>query len=74
MMTVAVRMTPFTAGKPEELFDGNFDRGGAVPGYDVTPDGQRFLMTQPERPNPTELRVLVGWPEALKKSGSPARQ
>ena len=74
MMTVAVQMTPFTAGKPEELFDGNFDRGGAVPGYDVTPDGQRFLMTQPERPNPTELRVVIGWPEALKKTGSPARQ
>ncbi len=70
MMSVTVQMTPFLAGKPVELFDGNYDRGGAVPGYDVTPDGQHFLMTQPERPNPTELRVVIGGLDELKKTGA----
>jgi Tol biopolymer transport system component len=75
MMSVAVQTAPFSAAKPVELFDGNYDRGGAVPGYDVAPDGQHFLMTMPEHPNPTEIRVVVGWPEELKqKSSGTARQ
>ena len=74
MMSVTVQATPFSAAKPVELFDVNYDRGGAVPGYDVAPDGQHFLMTAPERPNPTEIRVVIGWPEELqRKSSDPAR-
>jgi Tol biopolymer transport system component len=70
MMSVAVQMSPFSAAKPVELFDVNFDRGGAVPGYDVSPDGQRFLMTLSEHPNPTEIRVVVGWLELLKQKSA----
>ena len=70
MMSVAVQMTPFLAGEPVELFEGNYDRGGAVPGYDVTPDGQHFLMTKPEHPNPTELRVVVGWHDQANQATS----
>ena len=72
MMSVTVQATPFSAAKPVELFDVNYDRGGAVAGYDVAPDGQHFLMTLPERPNPTEIRVVVGWPEELKRKSSAA--
>ena len=70
MMAVAVQLAPFSAAKAVELFDLPYDRGGAVPGYDVTPDGQRFLMTMPQHPNPTEIRVVVGWPEELKKGAA----
>ena len=75
MMSVTVQASPFSAAKPVELFNANYDHGGAVPGYDVAPDGQHFLMTAPERPNPTEIHVVIGWPEELKQqSSAPTRQ
>ena len=62
MMGAAVQIQPtFVAAKPVELFDRRFDRGGSVAGYDVTPDGQTFVMTRSEQANPTEIRVVVGW-------------
>jgi serine/threonine protein kinase len=62
MMSAAVQTQPtFAATKPVELFDRKFDRGGAVGGFDVTPDGQTFVMTRAEQSNPTEIRVVVGW-------------
>jgi Tol biopolymer transport system component len=69
MLTVGVQTEgSFSASKPSELFDAGFDRGGAVAGYDATPDGKMFLMTRSERPNPTEIRVVVGWPEEITTS------
>jgi eukaryotic-like serine/threonine-protein kinase len=65
MMSAAVQIQPtFSAAKPVELFDRKFDRGGSVGGYDVTPDGQTFVMTRAEQANPTEIRVVVGWSAA----------
>jgi hypothetical protein len=62
MMSVPVDVQPaFRAGKAMELFDRNFDRGGSVDGYDVTADGQTFVMTRSEQAKPTEIRVVVGW-------------
>ena len=62
MMSAAVQIQPkFGAAKPVELFDRKFDRGGSVGGFDVTPDGQTFVMTRSEQANPTEIRVVVGW-------------
>jgi eukaryotic-like serine/threonine-protein kinase len=62
MMSATVRIQPtFSAAKPVELFDRKFDRGGTVGGYDITPDGQTFVMTRTEQANPTEIRVVVGW-------------
>jgi eukaryotic-like serine/threonine-protein kinase len=62
MMSAGVQIQPtFAAAKPVELFDRKFDRGGSVGGYDVTPDGQTFVMTRAEQANPTEIRVVVGW-------------
>jgi eukaryotic-like serine/threonine-protein kinase len=63
MMSVAVELQPtFRTSKPVELFDREFDRGGSVPGYDVSPDGQLFVMTRSEHANPNEIRVVIGWP------------
>jgi len=66
MMSVLVQMLPtFQAEKPKELFDRRFDRGVGVAGYDVTPDGQTFVMTRSERTARTEIRVVMGWPGGL---------
>jgi Tol biopolymer transport system component len=63
MMSVPVQSQPaFQTGRPIELFDSKFDRGFGVAGYDVTPDGQTFLMTRSQNPAPTEIRVVIGWP------------
>ena len=63
VMSIPVQLSPqFQPGKPIELFDRKFDPGAAVAGYDVTPDGQTFIMTRSERDNPTEIRVVLGWP------------
>jgi Tol biopolymer transport system component len=67
MMSVPVQLQPmFRADKPIELFDRKFDSGAAVAGYDVTPDGQTFVMTRSEHDNPTEIRVVMGWPASTQ--------
>ena len=61
MMSVPVQTQPtFHIGNAVELFDRRFDRGGAVPGYDVSPDGQTFVMTRSERDRATQIRVVIG--------------
>jgi serine/threonine protein kinase len=63
MMSVPVMMQPaFQVGKAVELFDRKFDPGAAVSGYDVSPDGQTFIMTRSERDNPTQIRIVMNWP------------
>src|SRR5205823_10868707 len=67
MFAVAVNTASgFSAARPVGLFDQPYDRAGTVPGYDVLPDGKTFVMTRAERGSPTEIRVIVGWPEELK--------
>ena len=65
MMAVQITTSPaFSAGKPVELFEGRYYQGG--PSYDVTPDGQRFLMIQtvePEQPA-TQINVILNWQKA----------
>jgi serine/threonine protein kinase len=75
MMSVAVQENPFTAMKPVQLFDAYYDQGGAVAGYDVSADGQRFLMGMSEDASPTQIRVIVGWPQEItNKRAKPASQ
>ena len=63
VMSVPVLLRPdFKPGKVVELFERKFDPGAAVAGYDVSPDGQTFIMTRSEQDNPTEIRVVLGWP------------
>jgi eukaryotic-like serine/threonine-protein kinase len=63
MMSVPVQIRPaFQTGRPVELFDRKFDRGFGVAGYDVSSDGQTFVMTRSEHAAPTEIRVVMGWP------------
>ena len=71
MMVVPVKATAagFSAGTPRTLFEGRYVMSDPVRGYDVTPDGQRFLMVRPLDPPPepaTELVLVENWLEELK--------
>jgi len=62
-----VRTSPsFTADPPQKLFDLPEEIAGRL--YDVSPDGQRFLMVQvdPLELRPLGLVVIPGWVEEMK--------
>ena len=68
MMAVDVETEPeFRAGTPRLLFEGSH-LVGAGRNYDVAPDGQRFVMIQPEEQSaPAQLHVVLNWFEELKR-------
>jgi serine/threonine-protein kinase len=54
---------PPRIGTPHMLFQGQYDRA-----YDVTPDGQRFLLLKGEpQSQPTVLNIIVNWTQELKQ-------
>jgi eukaryotic-like serine/threonine-protein kinase len=62
----------FQAGAPRLLFAGKFLRHGGIlePAYDVSPDGQRFLMLKPieqQEEALTRINVVLNWFEELKQ-------
>jgi serine/threonine-protein kinase len=65
--------TAFTAGKPHLLFEGQFQAGNSIgrAGYDVTADGQKFLMIQESgsQTAPRQLEVVMEWFSELKRAG-----
>lgn len=72
MMAVQVALQPtFSAGRPTMLFEGEylaspFPNTGTT--YDVTRDGQRFLMVKDiEQASATQINVVVNWFEELKR-------
>ena len=74
-MSAAVTLGPeFTAEKPRLLFERAHLMAGAAP-YDVSPDGQRFLVlerTEPDIAPVTHLNVVLNWFEELRQKTSPA--
>ena len=70
MMSVPfVAGSPLRAGVPHALFEGQFRDQANTRGYDVTADGQRFLMVKPVQrpPSPVTQMVMVqNWFEELK--------
>lgn len=80
-MTVPVQMEPsFTPGTPEAAFEGNYPSLGLGTGrsYDVSPDGQRFLMLKEDggaggqggaeaTSAPPGLILVQNWGEELKR-------
>ena len=61
----------FVAGRPE-FFCAGYDFGfGGTANFDVTPDGQRFVMIQTEgsglSTGPPQLRVVQNWFEELTR-------
>jgi Tol biopolymer transport system component len=73
MMAVGIATQPsFVAGKPRMLFQGPYVRNtppNTIPFYDVSPDGQRFLMLKPsdQAAAPTQIDVVLNWFEELKR-------
>lgn len=79
MMVVEAGVQPsFRAGKPRLLWEGRYNHGlnssCGAPGpsssnYDVTPDGQRFLMIREgDQDVPaTRIHVVLNWTEELKR-------
>jgi hypothetical protein len=57
--------TDFKFGPPRRLFPLPFGfqiAGGLVtPGWDVTPDGQRFLVTNPPPDAPASIAIVTNW-------------
>ena len=71
---MAVDVAPqqsFSAGKPRVLFEGRYNTTATnAANYDVTADGQRFLMIQPAAETPTatsQIQVVLNWFEELKR-------
>jgi Tol biopolymer transport system component len=72
MMAVDITTQPsFSAGKPRVLFEGQYlPNGNGITNYDVSSDGQRFLMLKPTEPAqaaPTQINVVLNWTEELKQ-------
>jgi serine/threonine-protein kinase len=71
MMAVEVTTQgAFSAGKPRVLFEGAYvPTPRSLPNYDVSPDGQRFLMLKAteQAQAPTQINVVLNWFEELKR-------
>jgi eukaryotic-like serine/threonine-protein kinase len=72
MMAVEIATQPgFTAGSPRMLFEGGYETAPfPSTNYDVSPDGQRFLMIKPSEAGeaaPTQINVVLNWFEELKQ-------
>ena len=66
--TVSLGAT-FDVESPQKLFEGRFVAERAVSGsqsYDVSPDGQRFILVQPTDQS-SQLHVVVNWFEELNE-------
>ena len=69
MMAVSIDMTGSTpmVGKPTLLFQGSFAATGIEASYDVSADGQRFLMLQPDATSASEhIVVIQDWMDEVK--------
>jgi eukaryotic-like serine/threonine-protein kinase len=69
MMAVDYAEQPeFSAGKPKVLFEGPYvPSPRSLADYDVSPDGQRFLMLKNAEQKPGEISVVLNWTEELKQ-------
>jgi len=73
MMAVEVTTRPsFSIGKTRVLFEAHYvenTAGYSRPNYDVSPDGQRFLMLKPvaQQPAPTRINFVLNWTQELKR-------
>ena len=70
MMAVDIRAeAEFSASKPKLLFEGRFaidPIGGDAINYDVTADGQRFVMIREDQ-HARKLHVVVNWYDELNR-------
>ncbi len=72
MMAVEIATgASFTGGKPRMLFQGEYQPNPTMAAnYDISPDGQRFLMVKPaaaQQSAPTQINVVLNWIEELRR-------
>jgi len=69
MMAVEVSTAPtFKAGRPKLLFDKEYLDPSLGKYYDITPDGERFVIIKPGEPQRlTRMNVVLNWFEELKR-------
>jgi len=72
MMAATVATKPaFAAAKPKLLFEGQYETASYrfLPNYDVSSDGQRFLMikTSEQGSASTQINIVLNWLEDLKR-------
>jgi Tol biopolymer transport system component len=71
MMSVPVeRGSTLAFGRPQQVFEGRFDRiEWGERNYDVSPDGQRFLMVRSEISRlGAEISVIINWRRELERA------
>jgi len=70
-MTVRVRTdSSFSFASAELVFEKRYSIGSGRRPYDVSPDGERFLMIKPGAPDETattELILVQNWTEELQR-------
>jgi serine/threonine-protein kinase len=71
IMAVPVQLKPtLTLGPPQRLFEGRYQVNLPGRGYDVTADGQRFVLFQEQEHTPdaiTHMTVVQNWHEQLRR-------
>jgi hypothetical protein len=72
LMVIAVQTQPtFAAAKPKVLFERHYEASpqSFLANYDVSPDGQRFLMIKASEQESTamQINVVLNWFEELKE-------
>jgi Tol biopolymer transport system component len=73
LTAVPVQLSPmFTAGNPTKLLETAYYSGPTYRTYDVSPDGQRFLMIKEnaggdQNTAPASMVVVLNWTEELKQ-------
>ncbi len=74
MMVVTVDLgATFGAGTPRPLFADPYEPDhsaggiGGVPNYDITPDGQRFVMVRGASTGQDSVIVVTNWFEELRQ-------
>jgi len=69
-VSIAVTAATLSSGSPQPLFEGQYGMTSPIRGYDVSPDGKRFLFVRRVTPPPEspQLFVLVqNWFEELRR-------
>ena len=73
LMVLSVQTEPtFDVGRPQVLIDGPYFFGGSIRPYDISLDGQRFLMMKPigsegGEAGAPQLHAIVNWFEELQR-------
>ena len=71
MMAVSVTTEPtFDVGEPRLLFEAPFFVGTDPAHYDVSPDGERFMMLVSTTSAPSQINVVLNWAQELERAAS----